>query len=65
LQAVKSKSSIFTPTTYFNTNTVIVEEKIWMKLTRDGEGKCTIAILFANSSVDEHNEYPKIASPTV
>ena len=40
------------------------EDKICIKLTTDGTGKCSMAILFASSSVDEHNEYPRIAKPT-
>jgi hypothetical protein len=34
-----------------------------MKLTTEGRGRYSIAILFASSSVEEHNEYDKIAKP--
>lgn len=41
------------------------DDRIWMKETTEGTGKCSIAILFARSKVEEHKEYPKIAMPTV
>jgi hypothetical protein len=44
--------------------TAIVDEIICMKLMTDGDGKYSIATLFASKRVDEQSEYAIIANTT-
>ena len=41
------------------------DDKIWIKETTEGTGRCSMAILLANKSVLLQREYPKMAIPTV